>query len=167
MAGSFSTPLPFIPFSFGGGTTPPVIPVPRPVVGNRNLVSQLNIRREIGVIRLMSPATAVALAAIQDNANSVDDRLRRLSSSLNSVGLSRDPAGNVVVQGATFSVHLPLQTFAMAGRGSIIGLSPTAPTDDSLPNSSIGLWVGELSDTLTFRVRYSDGTLKTATLPLT
>ena len=43
----------------------------------------------------------------------------------------------------------------------------TAPTDADLKNSSISFWLDETNDALTFRVKYSDGTLKTGTVALT
>jgi hypothetical protein len=43
----------------------------------------------------------------------------------------------------------------------------TAPADGDIPNSYISAWLNEGANQLTFRVRYSDGTLKTATLALT
>lgn len=166
MSAGFKSALPFLGFSFGGGALVPVSPLSTTPVTNRNLVSQLNIRAEVIRLRPINIDMSRALSAIQDNANTIDDRLRRLSTSLNSVGLTRDLAGNVTIQGSTFNVRLPLQQFTMSGQGQVFGLSPVSPTDDSLPNSSIGMWVNELTDELIFRVRYSDGTLKEGVLAL-
>jgi hypothetical protein len=48
-----------------------------------------------------------------------------------------------------------------------VGVLNAAPTDTDIGNGQCVIWVDQTGNTLTFRVRYSDGTLKTGTVALT
>ncbi len=165
MSAGYRTALPFIAFSFGGGAIAPIRPLPTTAVAKRDLVSQLNIRSQISRIQGFNTDISQSLSAIQDNSNSIDERLRRLSGSLNSLGLTKDAAGNVAIQGATFTISLPLQNFAMVNQ-SVIQSAPPAPLAQPLPVSSMTFWVDESGNNLIAQVTYSDGTTKTATIAL-
>jgi hypothetical protein len=59
------------------------------------------------------------------------------------------------------------QTLGLLGDTSIIQSAPSsAPTDGNLTNSSISFYVDEIGNNLKVRVKYSNGTLKTATIAL-
>lgn len=47
-----------------------------------------------------------------------------------------------------------------------LGAPATATTDGALLNSQVGIWVNQSTNALTFRVKYSDGSLKTGTVAL-
>jgi hypothetical protein len=68
----------------------------------------------------------------------------------NVIGYIKNTTGNVGIQGRVFE-----------------GAPNTAPTDADIPNSFVSMWLNEGTNLLTFRVRYSDGTLKTGTVTLT
>ena len=57
--------------------------------------------------------------------------------------------------------------FVTYGLRSYLHAPNTAPTDADLKESSISFWIDETGNALTFRVKYSDGTLKTGTVALT
>lgn len=161
--GGFRSPL--LPFGFSGGVVVPIRPLPTTAVAKRELVSQLNIRSQISRIQGFNTDISQSLSAVQDNSNSIDERLRRLTGSLNSLGLTKDAAGNVAIQGSTFTISLPLQNFAMVNQ-SVIQSLPPAPLAQPLPVSSMSFYVDEVGNNLIVQVTYSDGTTKTATLPL-
>ncbi len=165
MSAGYRTALPFIAFSFGGGSVIPIAPLPTTATTNRALVTQLNIRSQASRIQGFNTDMSSALYAIQNNSDSVDDRLRRLNTSLNSVGLTRDAAGNVAIQGATFTVGLPLQSFSMVNQ-SVVVSAPPAPLSQPIPVSSMTWYLDEGGGNLVFKVTYSNGTIKTATVPL-
>jgi hypothetical protein len=47
-----------------------------------------------------------------------------------------------------------------------IGIPKIAPTDANIPPNHCFIWLNEGANLLTFRVRYSNGTLKTGTVAL-
>ncbi len=181
----FRRPAPFAPGGIGpalrsAALAAPVAPIPVPATissstgGTRDLVSQLNIRmyaqqlRQGAGITLQSTGdfTAKAFDRIQDHANSQDDRLRRLSSNVNSLGLTRDPVGNIVFEGATFTVRAGNQVFKLYNGRMTFGVANTPPNDSDIPNQQVSIWLDEGAPQLVFRVRMSDGSLKTGTLAL-
>ncbi len=166
----------------GGGTIVPVqAGAATPVVG-RDLVSLLNIRREIQKLRegpdaIDNPAQpkrhsdfgrnlAQALNALQENSNTTDRRLRQIALQQNNIGLTRDPGGNLYFSCATFAIRAGNQNFLLANGRMLYGVSNIAPIDGDIPNSHVTAYLDEVGNTLTFRVRYSDGTLKTGTVAL-
>lgn len=50
--------------------------------------------------------------------------------------------------------------------GTSLDLSPTAPHDADVPLSAVILWLDEANDQLAFKVKYSDGTVKTGRVDL-
>ncbi len=160
----------------GGGTIVPVRPYGGGINTNRTVISGLDIRGEAQRLRMDSPNNktvkdirfilAKIADAVQANADVQDDRFRQLSTSFNSVGLTRDAGGNTVITGATFTVRIGLSQFTLALGGMLFPVAPTAPEDDSIPRSHAQMWLNEGSDELKIRVRKSDGTLKTATIAL-
>ena len=114
------------PGGLGAGTVQPIAPLSTTTGGPRSVVSGVDIRRQITEIRNKGDQNlALALTVIQDYANTNDQRVRDVSGSLNSVGLTKDPAGNVVIQGATVTISLPLQKLSMFN-GSVIQGAPPA-----------------------------------------
>ncbi len=166
MAAGFRSILPFrLAMTLGGGTIIPVAPVSTTAVKSRGIVSQLDIRRQITQIRNAGNQNlALALTGVQDYANTTDQRLREVSGSLNSIGLTRDPGGNVVIKSSTFTVSLPLQSFALSNQSVVQSAPPVAPPDSILGTSSLTIWLDENTDTLTIRIRKSDGSYITKTL---
>ncbi len=160
------TLLPFRwPGTLGAGTVQPVSPLSTTTGGPKSVVSGVDIRRQITQIRNNGDQNlALALTVLQDYTNTNDQRVRDVSGSLNSVGLTKDPAGNVIIQGATFSVSLPLQKLQMFNGSVIQGAPPAAPSDTQIPTSALTMWINEGSNTLTIRIRKSDGTYFTKTL---
>lgn len=175
-AGGFRSPYPFY-FSGGGGTVTPVNPVPTIPITANSLVSQLNIRGEnnrirdpnlnerdfVKVLKLNAPRM---FEALQNNSDITDQRLRNLSEAFSFVGLVKDPAGNTTIVGATFTVRAGNQTFQLANGRMSYGVANTPPNDDDIQDSHITAYLDEVGDQLIFRVRYSDGTLKTGTIAL-
>ncbi len=175
-AGGFRSPYPFY-FSAGGGTLVPVNPIPTIPITANSLVAQLNIRGEnnrvrdpnlndrdfIKVLKLNAPRM---FEALQNNADITDQRLRNLSEAFSFVGLVKDPAGNTTIVGATFTVRAGNQTFQLANGRMSYGVANTPPNDDDIQDSHVTAYLDELGNNLVFRVRYSDGTLKTGTVPL-
>lgn len=151
--------------TLGAGTITPVAPLSTTTGGPKSIISGVDIRRQITEIRNKKDQNlALALTVLQDYTNTNDQRIRDVSGSLNSVGLTRDPAGNIAIQGATFTVSLALQTFQMFN-GSVIQATPTAPPSDTqIPTSAMTIWLNEGTNTLTIRIRRSDGTYITKTL---
>lgn len=166
MSAGFRTILPFrFGMTLGAGTIVPIAPLSTTAVKARGLVSQLDIRRQITQIRTAGDQNlALALTNLQDWANTNDQRLRDVSASLNSVGLTKDPGGNILIKSSTFTVSLPLQSFALIGQSMIQSAPPAAPPDSALPVSSMTVWLSEGTNTLTIRIRKSDGTYITKTL---
>ncbi len=174
--GAYRSPLP-IPFSGGGGTVIPVNPVPTIPITANSLVSQLNIRGEnnrirdpnlnerdfIKMLKLNAPRM---FEALQNNSDITDQRLRNLSEAFSFVGLVKDPAGNTTIVGATFTVRAGNQTFQLANGRMSYGVANTPPNDDDIQDNHITAYLDELGNQLIFRVRYSDGTLKTGTIAL-
>lgn len=172
----FSNPFPW-PFGAGGGTIVPVNPVPVVPIGPNSLVSQLNIRGEnnrvrdpnlterdfVKVLKLNAPRM---FEALQNNADITDQRLRNLSEAFSFVGLVKDPAGNTTIVGATFTVRAGNQTFSLANGRMSYGVADTPPNDQDIPNGHMTAYLDETGDQIIFRVRYSDGTLKTGTIAL-
>lgn len=173
----FRTLLPRTPaFMLGAGT---VVPAPAfsssAPATNRTIVSGMMIRGEIQRLRVENDATdakqtklvlAKALDSVQTHADDTDQRLRKLSTNLNSLGLTRDPGGNIVMAGATFTVRAGQEVFSLANGGMQFGLPNVAPNDALIPNGHGQAWVDEIGNTLKIRVRYSTGVLKTATIAL-
>jgi hypothetical protein len=176
-SGGFKTPLPFLPFSFGGGSIVPVNPVPTIPITANTLVSQLNIRGEnnrvrdpgltdrdfVKVLKLNAPRM---FEALQNNADITDQRLRNLSEAFSFVGLVKDPAGNTTIVGATFTVRAGNQTFQLANGRLSYGVANTPPNDDDIQDNHVTAYIDEVANQLIFRFRYSDGTLKTGTVAL-
>jgi len=54
-----------------------------------------------------------------------------------------------------------------SGAAVALGAPSSAPTDANLNNSNISFWLDETGNNLKVRVKYSSGTLKTATIALT
>jgi hypothetical protein len=78
----------------------------------------------------------------------------------NLIGFSWDGSNTIgYVKNTTSNVGLQGRIFA--------GALASAPTDGDIPNSFISWWLNEAGNLLTFRVRYSGGTLKTGTIALT
>jgi hypothetical protein len=172
MAAGFRSILPYRGLlSLSGGTIVPVAPLPSSPVSQRDLVSLLDIRSHAQRIegdKKLGPTAAViakALRLVQDDAFSTNERLRRLSGSLNSVGLTRDASGNVVIQASTLTVKLPLQTLSLSNQNAILAAPPAAPSS-APPTSSLTWWVNEGTDELVFQVTYSTGVVKTGTINL-
>lgn len=163
---AFRAIFPHIPsFMFGGGTIVPVAPLSTTAVRAKGITSQLDIHRQISQIRNKGDQNlASALTNLQDHANTSDQRLRDVSGSLNSLGLAKDPGGNILIKSTTFTVALPLQTFAITNRSVVQSAPPAAPPDSILSPSSLTMWFDELTNTLTIRIRKSDGTYVTKTL---
>jgi len=134
------------------------------------------IRGEIQRLRVESPSAddpkdtkiilAKALDSVQTHADDTDQRLRKLSVSLNSLGLTRDPAGNIVLAGATFTLRAGTEVFSLTYGGMQFGVPNVAPDDTTIPNGHCRAWVDEIGNTLNFRVRYSTGVLKTGAVNL-
>ncbi|MGH8247949.1 MAG: hypothetical protein ACREUU_16125 [Gammaproteobacteria bacterium] len=60
------------------------------------------------------------------------------------------------------------ERFSLAAEGPLaLGAPASAPADANLPQSHISFWLDEGGNSLRVRVKYSNGTLKTATIPLT
>ncbi len=188
MAGGFRSYI--APFRFGmslgGGTIIPVqVGAATPVTG-RDLVSGLNIRKEAQQLREgisyddlpdkpggIHKATSgfgrnlfQALNAIQAHVDTIDKRIRNISQSLNSTGLTRDPAGNIDFAGATFAVRAGNQNFLLANGVMLYGLSDAIPNDGDIPNGHIVGYLDPIGNQLVFRVRYPDGTLKVGLVAL-
>ena len=51
--------------------------------------------------------------------------------------------------------------------GYALIFSNAAPTDGNIPNRGIVIWIDQVNHLLKFRVRYSDGTLKSGQISLT
>ncbi len=181
--GGFRSPLP-LPFALGGGTIVPVQTGAATPVTGRDLVSLLNISKEMqqlreGVkqsdIRGSSQFTGTsefgrnvfqALNAVQVASHTTDRRLRNLATSLNSTGLIKDPAGNIVFSGSSFVVRAGNATFAITNGYMLFPVNNTPPEDSLIPNGHAVGYLDETADELLFRVRYSDGTLKTGIVTL-
>jgi len=71
-------------------------------------------------------------------------------------GYSASPAGFAVVSDGRLKVN---------GR-SYLAAPATGPADTDLSNGSVSLYLDETNNTLKVRVKYSGGTLKTATITL-
>lgn len=175
--GGFKTlPLSIRGLIMGGGVIAPISPFGGSPVRTRTVISGLDIRNPSQRLRVDSPNNETlkdvrgilsqALDAIQANADVQDDRFRQLSTSVNSVGITKDPAGNIVLSGATFTVRIGLTIFQLALGGMIFPLPAAAPEDDRIPNGGGQMWLDEVGDLLMFRVRYSDGTLKSGSIAL-
>ncbi len=172
----FRTLLPRIPaFMLGAGTIVPTPAFASSAVANRTLVSGMMIRGEIQRLRVENAATdaketklvlAKALDSVQTHADDTDQRLRKLSTNLNSLGLTRDPGGNIVMAGATFTVRAGQEVFSLINNGMQFGVPSVAPNDALIPNGHAQAWVDQPGNALKFRVRYNDGTLKTGTVAL-
>lgn len=171
----------FIPFGIralmlAGGTITPVLPFSGGTASNRTVISGLDIRSEIQRLKVESPGSnspkairldlARALEAIQANADIQDQRFRQLAKSLNTIGLVRDPSGNIVFSGATFTVRAGSEQFTLALGGMLFGLPNAVPNDALIPQNHGTLYIDEITNELKVRVRYSDGTMKTATIAL-
>lgn len=174
--GGFRSPYPFY-FSGGGGSIIPVNPVPVVPIGPNSLVSQLNIRGETNRIRnpnldsynfvqTLKENVPKVFEALQNNSDITDQRLRNLSEAFSFVGLVKDPAGNTTIVGATFTVRAGNQTFSLANGRMSYGVADTPPNDQDIPNGHMTAYLDEVGNSLIFRVRYSDGTLKTGTVAL-
>lgn len=50
---------------------------------------------------------------------------------------------------------------------TIVGCAGAAQADVSLGNSQVNIWVDESGNNITFKVKYSDGTVKSGTVALT
>ncbi len=179
--GGFKSALP-LPFAVGGGTIVPVSAgASTPVIG-RDLVSLLNIRKEIQKLREGPDAIdfptkpkrasdfgrnlAQALNALQEYSNTTDRRLRQLALQQNNVGVSRDPGGNLAFSCATFAVRAGNQNFLLANGRMLYGVANTPPIDNDIPNGHVTAYLDELGNSLIFRVKYSDGTVKSGTVAL-
>ena len=57
--------------------------------------------------------------------------------------------------------------FVTYGLRAYLHAPNTAPDDADLKSGSVSFWLDESSNLLTFRCKYSDGTLKTGTVALT
>ncbi len=172
----------FLPFGIrgllglSGGTITPVNQFAGGINAQRVVLSGLDIRGETQRLRVPSPnnrtldqvrfIVAKSFDALQANADIQDERFRKLSTSLNSIGLTRDPSGNIVFSGSTFTVRAGTEQFTLALGGMLFGTPNTAPQDDQIPRSHCAIYVDEIGPNLKIRVRMADGTLKTATLPL-
>jgi hypothetical protein len=175
MAGGFRSALP-LPFSVGGGTIVPFSPLSSSPIRSRTVISGLDIRGETQRLRVDSPNNktvkdirfilAKSLDALQANADIQDDRFRQLATNLNSLGITKDPSGNVVFSCATFSIRAGTEQFSLALGGMLFGLPATPVEDDSIPRNHGSMYLDEAGNSLKVRVRYSDGTLKTATIAL-
>lgn len=170
--------------ALAAGSISPVRLVPPTPVTNRDLASLLNIRAEIQRVKEARyedlPKRGVAsgtsdnlfrnigqaLSALQDYSNVTDDRLRRLAVNVNSLGTTRDPAGNITWQAATFTFIAGTQVFSLSNGYAFFTVPNTAPDDGAVNSSSVTMWVDEVANELKFRIRYSDGTLKTGTVAL-
>lgn len=186
LAGGFRAPLP-LPWAAGGGTIIPVqVGAATPVQG-RDLVSLLDIQKEAQILRQgmtyadlpSKPGKEInkstsdfgrnlfqALNAIQHHSNTTDQRLRNLSVNVNSLGLKRDPGGNIFFSGATFFVRTGTYQFSVVNGFMTFPTIPFVPNTDNIPNSHAVFYVDESGNFLTVYVRYSDGTLKIAQIPL-
>lgn len=172
----FRSLLPRIPaFMLGSGTVIPVPAFASSAATNRTIVSGMMIRGEIQRLRVENAATgaketklvlAKALDSVQTHADDTDQRLRKLSTNLNSLGLTRDPGGNIVMAGATFTVRAGQEIFSLVNNGMQFGLPKVAPNTALIPNGHGQAWVDEIGNTLKITVRYSTGVLKTATIAL-
>ena len=57
--------------------------------------------------------------------------------------------------------------FTLNAPGAVaLGAPPAAPTELSLNSSSISFWLDEVGNNLKATVKFSDGTIKTAIIPL-
>jgi len=56
--------------------------------------------------------------------------------------------------------------FLLKVSGAVTLGAPPSPPPASLDNSQISFWLDECGNTLKVNVKYSDGTVKTATIPL-
>jgi len=178
MAGGFRSLLPFgiRGLILGGGIITPVNPLVGVPTRPRTVISGLDIRGEIQRVRVASPGSFTlqevrliltkALDALQANADIQDERFRQLAGTLNSVGVVRDPSGNVIFTGNTFTVRAGSEQFTLALGGMLFGLPNTPPNDGLIPQNHGQCYIDEGTDELKIRVRYADGTLKTATIPL-
>lgn len=118
--------------------------------------SLLNIRQQAQALRVsnQNPAqntaaiTAKAFDFVQDNANQTQNLIRDLSQSIADLDTLLSPLYNI------------------AGRLFYKG-QPTPPTNDTyIQPGYYTVWVNESTNELTFRVRYSDGALKTGVVAL-
>ncbi len=160
----------------GGGTIRPFNPFSGSPVRNRTVISGLDIRNESQRLRVDSPNNRTlkdlrgilsqALDAIQANADVQDGRFRELSGSVNSLGLSRDKAGNIIFTGATFTVNIATSKFQLALGNMTFPVASVAPDDSQIPNNGGCMYLDEVGNALKVRIRYSDGTLKTGTIAL-
>lgn len=178
MAGGFRTILPFGVWglTLSGGVITPVNPLTSLTTRPRTVLSGLDIRGETQRLRVGSPGSLTlqeirliltkALDALQANADIQDERFRQLALSLNSVGIVRDPSGNIVFSANTFTVRAGGEVFSLSLGGMLFGLPNVAPNDSLIPANHGTMYIDEVADELKVRVKYSDGTLKTATIAL-
>lgn len=163
-------------WGLSGGTINPISPLASAPSRKSSVISGLDIRGEIQRLRIESPGSnspkeirltlTKALDALQANADIQDQRFRQLAQNLNSIGLVKDPSGNIVFSGATFTVRAGTEQFSLALGGMQFGLPNTVPDDALIPLSHGTLYIDEGTNQLKVRVRYADGTLKTATIAL-
>lgn len=74
---------------------------------------------------------------------------------------------NIIFNNTKNTTLTSQQMLALINDGSIVQSAPSsAPTDGNLTNSSISMYVDEIGNNLKIRVKYSNGTLKTATIAL-
>lgn len=186
LTGGFRAPLP-LPWATGGGTIIPVTTGAATPVQGRDLVSLLNINKEAQVLRQgltyddlpSKPGKTInkstsdfgrnlsqALIAIQHHSNTTDQRLRNLAGNVNSLGLTRDPGGNIAFSGSTFVVRAGTYQFSVVNGFMMFPVIPFVPNTDDIPPSHAVAYVDQSGNFLTIYVRYSDGTLKLAQIPL-
>jgi len=65
------------------------------------------------------------------------------------------------------TVEKEADRFTLTATGPVaLGAPPTAPADGKLIHSSISFWIDEAGNKLKVTVKYSDGRIKTAAVPL-
>jgi len=155
--------------SIGGGSTP-VAATATSAPAISAIASQLNIRMYAQQLRNGQGATlqstcqftAKSLDRIQDHANSQDRQIGQLGST----GLTRDPSGNITFAGATFTVRAGNQVLSLVNGRMTFGAANAPPNDSDILPQHVSIWLDEGGSQLVFRVRLSDGSLKTGTIAL-
>ncbi len=175
---------PLFLFGVGGATITPIVVTSTTPLPARDTGSPLNIRKEMAQLRRgiqqedlprkgQPPGAQTqfgqnlmqAFSQIQDAYNSLNLKIQQASNFLNTFGFEKDPGNNIRLSCATFGVRAGNQNFLLANGRMLYGVANSAPNDGDIPNGHMTAYLDELGNNLIWRIRFSDGTLKTATLP--